>query len=83
MSTQPKTEVRVGYPDFWPVVLERYKKFFALTPTLGPTIDDVFRVPHLEPMHTVCRQLAKMVANSVGAVLLLGMNGYGVDAISK
>ena len=72
---------QVGYPDFWPVVLERYKKLFTVTQTLGPTIDDLFSVAHTEPLHKVCRHLAKMVANSVGAVLLLGMNGYGVDAI--
>jgi uncharacterized protein DUF5677 len=36
-------------------------------------------------VHSVNKRLAalsiKMVANSVGAVLLLGLNGYGVDAI--
>lgn len=81
MNTQPMTVKQVGYPDFWPVVLERHKKLFAVTQTLGPTIDDLFSVAHTEPLHKVCRHLAKMVANSVGAVLLLGMNGYGVDAI--
>ena len=81
MNTQPMTVRQVGYPDFWPVVLEQYKKLFAVTQTLGPTIDDLFSVAHTEPLHKICRHLAKMVANSVGAVLLLGMNGYGVDAI--
>lgn len=75
------TVMQVGYPDFWPVVLERHKKFFLVTQDLGPTIDDLFSVAHSETLHKVCRHLAKMVANSVGAVLLLGMNGYGVDAI--
>ena len=81
MSTQPMTVEQVGYPDFWPIVLEKHKKFFVVTQNLGPTIDDLFSVAHTEPFHKVARHLAKMVANSVGAVLLLGMNGYGVDAI--
>jgi hypothetical protein len=81
MSTQPMTVRQVGYPDFWPVVLEKHKKFFLVTQNLGPTIDDLFSVAHTEPLHKVARHLAKMVANSVGAVLLLGMNGYGIDAI--
>lgn len=81
MNTQPMTVMQVGYPDFWPVVLEKHKRFFEVTQTLGPTIDDLFSVAHTEPLHKVCRHLAKMVANSVWAVLLLGMNGYGIDAI--
>jgi len=81
VNTQSKPQIDVGYPDFWPVVMQKHKKFFALTQTLGPTIDDLFRMAHSEPMYKVCRQLSKMVANSVGAVLLLGLNGYGVDAI--
>jgi hypothetical protein len=81
MSTQPMTVQQVGYPDFWPIVLENHKKFFVVTQNLGPTIDDLFSVAHTEPLHKVARHLAKMVANSVGAVLLLGMNGYGIDAI--
>jgi hypothetical protein len=74
-------QIQVGYPDFWPVVLQKYPEFFALTQTLGPTIDDLFSKGHTEPLHKVCRHLSKMVANSVGAVLLLSLNGYGVDAI--
>jgi hypothetical protein len=70
------TVMQVGYPDFWPGVFEKYKKFFAVTRTLGPTIDDLFSVAHTEPLHKVCRHLAKMVANSVGAVLLRETEGY-------
>ncbi|MGA8734885.1 MAG: hypothetical protein WB558_13280 [Terriglobales bacterium] len=69
----------MGYPDFWPIVLEKYRKFFLVTQGLGPTIDDLFSVAHAEPFHKVARHLAKMVTNSVGAVLLLGMNGYSLD----
>lgn len=44
-------------------------------------MDDVFSQAHSEPMHKVCRHLAKMVANSMNAVLLLGTNGIGNDAL--
>ena len=65
MSTQPIDVRQVGYPDFWPIVLEKYKKFFLVTQGLGPTIDDLFSVAHTEPFHKVARHLAKMVTNSV------------------
>ncbi len=81
MSTQRKGEIQMGYPDFWPIVLQKHEKFFALTQTIGPIIDDLFSEGHSEPLQKVCRHLSKTVANSVGAVLLLGMNGYGYDGI--
>ena len=61
MNTQPMTVKQIGYPDFWPLVLERHKKFFDVTQTLGPTIDDLFSVAH-RSHYKVCRHLAKMVA---------------------
>jgi hypothetical protein len=48
---------------------------------MGPVIDDLFSLAHSEALHRVCRHLSKSAANSVGAVLLLGMNGYGYDGI--
>lgn len=81
MSAPSQPEIKMGYPDFWPVVLRKHAKFFALTQTIAPLIDDLFSEAHSEPLHKVCRYLSKMVANSVGAVLLLGMNGYGYDGI--
>jgi Family of unknown function (DUF5677) len=71
----------MGYPDFWQVMLKKYERFCALTQTLGPTIDELFSQGHSEPLHKVCRHLSKMVSNSLNAVLLLGMNGFGMDAI--
>ena len=81
MSAQPQVQVQTSFPDFWRVILQKHKKFVALVQTLGPMIDDLFCQGHSEPLHKVCRYLAKMVANSVGAVLVLGMNGYGNDAL--
>jgi hypothetical protein len=71
----------VGYPDFYPVMLEKHARFFEVMQAVPPMMNDVFSQPHSEPLHKVCRHLAKMVANSLNAVLLLGMNGLGNDAL--
>ena len=80
MSDQPEI-VQMGYPDFWPVMLQKYERFFTYVDGLGPIVDEVFSVGHREPLHKVCRHLAKMVANSLSAVVLLGVNGFGIDAL--
>jgi Family of unknown function (DUF5677) len=74
-------EIEMGYRDFWPVVFQRYEGFCTLGPRVLPLVHEIFSQPHSEPLHKICRHLAKMTANSVGAVLLLGMNGYGYDAL--
>jgi len=83
MSTQPQPEpdIQVGYPDFWPVVFRKHERFFSVAQSYGRLIDDVFGVAMREPIHKVCRQLAKGVGNSMCAVMLLGMNGFGIDAL--
>src|SRR5689334_10988791 len=78
-ATEPL--VQMGYPDFWPIMLQKYERFFTYVDGLGPTIDEIFSQGHAEPLHKVCRHLAKMVANSQSAVVLLGMNGFGIDAL--
>jgi hypothetical protein len=79
--TPSQDEVAIGYPDFFPVMLKKHAKFFDVMQTISPMMDDVFSKGHSEPMHKVCRHLAKVVANSMNAVLLLGMNGIGTDAL--
>jgi hypothetical protein len=81
VSAETQVQIQVGYPDFWRVIFQKHEKFFSLTQSVGPTIDESFGVGMSEPMHKVCRHLAKMVSNSLGAVLLLGLNGYGIDGI--
>src|SRR5436309_6801185 len=78
-ATEPL--IQIGYPDFWPVMLQKYEKFFLYVNDLGPTIDESFSRGHTEPLHKVCRHLAKMVSNSLCAVVLLGVNGFGIDAL--
>jgi hypothetical protein len=80
-TTQAEPLIQMGYPDFWPVMLQKYESFFAYANDLGPTIDEIFDQGHSEPLHKVCRHLAKMVANSLSAVVLLAVNGFGIDAL--
>ena len=80
MSAAPQI-LRLGYPDFWPTILEKHQEFLTKTQKLGPMINELFSQPHSEPLHKVCRHLAKMVANSTCAVLVLGVNGFGNDAL--
>jgi hypothetical protein len=75
------SQSQVGYPDFWPIILQKHEKFCAFAQALGPTIDEIYAVGMREPLHKVCRHLSKMVANSLSAVVLLGLNGFGNDAI--
>jgi Family of unknown function (DUF5677) len=70
-----------GFPDFIPVIVQKHEKFFAVTQDIGPLMDDLFSQLHSEPFHTAARHLAKMVANSMNAVLLLGANGFGTDSL--
>jgi hypothetical protein len=81
MDAEAPVLIQAGFPDFWPVIVEKYGKFFALTQSLEPTVKEIFGVGMSEPMHKVCRHLAKMVANSMNAVMLLGLNGFGIDAL--
>jgi hypothetical protein len=72
MNAETQAQIRrVGYPDFWPVSLEKNRKFFQVTQNLEPTIHEIFGVGMTEPLHKVARHLAKMVANSMSAVMLL------------
>jgi hypothetical protein len=80
-ASQTPVLTQVGYPDFWPVVFRKHERFFLLAQSFGPIIDEVFGIGMGEPMHKICRHLAKSVGNSVCAVMLLGANGFGVDAL--
>lgn len=82
MNAEAQARIQqVGYPDFWPVSMEKNRKFFLVTQNIGLTIDEIFCVGMSEPLHKVARHLAKMVANSMSAVMVLGLNGFGIDGL--
>jgi hypothetical protein len=76
-----QAQVVIGYPEFVSDMVEKREKFVHVMQGIPPLMYDLFSEAHSEPLHKVCRHLAKMVANSVNAVLLLGMNGLGNDCL--
>ena len=79
METQ--AQILPGYPDFWPVAFSEYQKFFEAAEKTEPLINEIYSVGQSEPLHKVLRHLSKMVANSFSGLLVLGINGFGYDAM--
>jgi hypothetical protein len=75
------TRVVPGHPEFWDIGHQTAPKFFEAVKTLEPSLNDIFSVGPSDPLHKVCRHVAKMVCNSLGALIVLTCNGYGNDAM--
>ena len=78
---QLDTRVVPGHPEFWDRVHDSAPKFFEAAKALEPYLNEIFSAGPSEPLHKVCRHIAKTVCNSLGAVLVLTCNGYGNDAM--
>jgi len=78
---QIETSVVPGHPEFWDVAVAINAEFFRAVERLEPLLNDVFKEGPAEPLHKVCRHIAKTVCNSLGALLILCANGYGNDAM--
>lgn len=74
-------KVVAGFPDFWQRAHDRFPLFFKAAGDLAPLQNEIFRKPVSEPLHKVLRHIAKIVSNSMGAVIVLVLNEYGNDAI--
>jgi hypothetical protein len=70
-----------GHPEFWDKGYQIAPRFFDSVGTLEPSLNDIFSIGPSEPLHKVCRHIAKMVCNSLGALIVLSANGYGNDAM--
>src|SRR6185437_9197565 len=75
------TMITPGYPDFWPIAYREHEKFFEAADKTEPLMNEIFSVGQADPMHKVLRHLSKMVSNSFSALLILGINGFGNDAM--
>lgn len=73
--------VTAGFPEFWQRVYDEFPLFFSALPELTDIQNQIFRQPVSEPLHKVLRHIAKIVSNSLGAVITLVLNGYGNDAL--
>jgi hypothetical protein len=71
----------VGFPDFWETAYSLHPLFYKAATNLIPLQNIIFKKPVAEPLHKVIRSIARIVANSLGALTVLTLNGYGVDAL--
>jgi len=78
---QIETSVVPGHPEFWDVAVGINPEFFRAVERLEPLLNEVFREGPADPLHKVCRHIAKAVCNSLGALLVLCANGYGNDGM--
>jgi hypothetical protein len=74
--------VGVGFSEFWQKAHDKFPKFFGVASIELVSIGNTsFNAPLSEPFHKLARHLARMVWNSFGSVLVLALNGCGVDAM--
>lgn len=74
-------QVTVGFPEFAQGIYYQYKSAFEVIKELESLQKEILIQPPSEPFHKVVRHLVKMNANSLGAVMVLVLNGYGNDAM--
>jgi hypothetical protein len=79
--SEEQLRVVAGFPDFWQVAYDKYPLFFKAAMDLLPLQNEIFRKPVSEPLHKVLRHITKIVSNSLGALIVLALNGYGNDAM--
>ncbi len=80
MTIEVNASVLPGHPEFWDLAYSMSPRFFNSAKRLEPLINEIFSVGPAEPLHKVCRYIAKTVCNSLGALIVLAVNGYGNDA---
>lgn len=76
----PRPKVTPGFPEFWDRVHDRFRSFFRAVNPLQDVVNRMLQKPALSRLGTVIYFNAAITANSFGAVVALGMNGYGHDA---
>jgi hypothetical protein len=77
----PPPEDNAAFEEFVQAMHENYGEAFQAGLALVPIANALFEKPVAEPLSKVLRFLAKMVANSNGAVLSLVVYGYENDAM--
>ena len=78
---EQEPEVVAGFPEFWQIAHNKYPLFFRAAMDLMPLQNEIFIKPTSAPIHKVLRYIAKIVSNSLGALITLVLNGYGNDAM--
>ena len=76
-----KLGIVAGFPEFWPRVHDKFPLFFKAAQELEPIQNRIFQKQVSEPLHKILRHISKTVSNSLGALIVLVLNGYGNDAM--
>ena len=72
----------VGFPDFWQRAHDRFPQFFDVASVELISIgNEAFKGLLSRPIDKVARHLSRTVWNSLGSVMVLALNGCGVDAM--
>jgi hypothetical protein len=71
----------VGYPDFWAQARQIDQYYFDQMPGLVERLNRIIKYSESQPLAKLVQALAKMVWDSAGAVEILCLNGYGLDAL--
>ncbi len=79
--SEEEPRVVAGFPEFWQLAHNNHPLFFKAAMDLMPLQNEIFIKPVSEPLHKVLRYIAKIVSNSLGALITLVLNGYGNDAM--
>jgi hypothetical protein len=80
-ATQQRVDA-VGFPDFWQHVHDKFPKFFGAASAEVILIgNEAFKGLLSRPIDKLARHISRSVWNSFGSVMLLALNGCGVDAM--
>jgi hypothetical protein len=70
-----------GFKDFWQTSHDEFPEFFACVGRLTALINKFRSAPVNGTVPRVIHTMAGLVSNSFGALVVLGLNGYGHDAM--
>lgn len=70
-----------GFPDFQQEFSRRYAPLIDVVKRVVALENELFHKPVSEPPHKLIRYIARTVANSFSALLILVANGCGTDAL--
>lgn len=73
--------LHVGFPEVWDEVFQRYQPFFTAAGRLTELHNRILSVPSTSQAQETIRLIIKTMANDYEAVIVLVVNGFGVQAM--
>jgi hypothetical protein len=71
----------VGFEDFWQTSYDAFPDFFGCMGRVNALMNKFRNAPVNGKLPLVIHAMAALVSNSFGAIVVLGANGYGHDAV--